>query len=67
MPQNLRRWKQQLAGYNLIVGGLQYLANNTYPNIAHSVNHLVLLLINLSYEHMQAARRVLRFIAAISW
>ena len=49
--------------YNSIVGGLQYLANNTRPDIAHSVNHLARFLTNPSAEHQNAARRVLRYIA----
>lgn len=49
--------------YNSIVGGLQYLANNTRPDIAHSVNHLAKFLTNPSSEHHHAARRVLRYIA----
>lgn len=39
------------------------MANNTRPDIAHSVNHLARFLTNPSDEHLKAARRVLRFIA----
>lgn len=49
--------------YNSIIGGLQYLANNTRPDISHSVNHLARFLSNPSEEHHKAARRVLRYIA----
>lgn len=49
--------------YNSIVGGLQYLSNNTRPDIAFAVNHLARFLINPCMEHLQAARRVLRYIA----
>lgn len=49
--------------HNSLIGGLQYLANNTRPDIAHSVNHLPRFLCNLSEEHLQAARRVLRNIS----
>lgn len=49
--------------YNSIIGGLQYLANNTRPDISHSVNHLARFLSKPSEEHHKAARRVLRYIA----
>lgn len=49
--------------YNSIIGGLQYLANNTRPDISHSVNHLARFLKNPSQEHLGAARRILRYIA----
>lgn len=39
------------------------LANNTRPDIAHGVNHLARFLINPSEAHIQAARRVLRYLA----
>ena len=49
--------------YNSIIGGLQYLANNSRPDISFAVNHLARFLTNPSEEHLGAARRVLRFIA----
>ncbi|KAI0992005.1 hypothetical protein K3495_g16181, partial [Podosphaera aphanis] len=49
--------------YNSCIGGLQYLANNTRPDIAFAVNHLARFLVNPSKEHSLAARRVLRYIA----
>ncbi|KAI0997156.1 hypothetical protein K3495_g11032 [Podosphaera aphanis] len=49
--------------YNSCIGGLQYLSNNTRPDIAFGVNHLAIFLTNPSKEHMQAARQVLRYIA----
>ncbi|KAI1006624.1 hypothetical protein K3495_g1602 [Podosphaera aphanis] len=49
--------------YNSCIGGLQYLANNTRPDIAFAVNHLARFLANPSKEHSLAARRVLRYIA----
>ncbi|KAI0999391.1 hypothetical protein K3495_g8802 [Podosphaera aphanis] len=49
--------------YNSCIGGLQYLSNNTRPDIAFAVNHLARFLTNPSKEHMQAARQVLRYIA----
>lgn len=55
--------KQHFKEYNSIIGGLQYLANNTRPDIAFSVNHLARFLINPSNQHIEAARRVLRYIA----
>lgn len=54
---------QSRTEYNSIIGGLQYLANNTRPDISHSVNHLARFLSNPSEEHQKAARRVLRYIA----
>ena len=50
--------------FNSIIGGLQYLANNTRPDISHAVNHLARFLTNPSEEHYRAALRVLRYIAA---
>lgn len=50
--------------YNSIIGGLQYLANNTRPDISFSVNHLARFLTNPSEEHYKAARRILRYIAS---
>lgn len=49
--------------YNSIIGGLQYLANNTRPDLSHAVNHLARFLVNPSDEHLMAAYRVLRYIA----
>lgn len=49
--------------YNSIIGGLQYLANNTRPDIAHAINHLARFLVNPSEEHNKAARKALRYIA----
>ena len=49
--------------YNSIIGGLQYLANHTRPDITFSVNHLARFLINPGFEHTQAALRILRYIS----
>ncbi|KAI0993216.1 hypothetical protein K3495_g14968 [Podosphaera aphanis] len=49
--------------YNSIIGGLQYLSNNTRPDITFAVNHLARFLANPSTEQIQAARHVLRYIA----
>lgn len=62
-PNSSHCSKQEFVEYNSIIGGLQYLANNTRPDITHSVNHLARFLANPSNEHLQAARRVLRYIA----
>lgn len=51
---------QRKMEYNSIIRGLQYLANNTRPDIAHAVNHLARFLVNPSEEHYQASKRVLR-------
>ena len=55
--------RQSQLEYNSIIGGLQYLANNTRPDIAFAVNHLARFLNNPSAEHISAARRILRYIA----
>lgn len=49
--------------FNQIKGGLQYLANQTRPDIAFATNHLARFLSNPSEEHLIAARRVLRYIS----
>ena len=49
--------------YNSIVGGLQYLAKNTRPDIAFAVDHLARLLLNPSFVQFRAARRILPYIA----
>ena len=54
---------QKKTEYNSIIGGLQYLANNTRPDIAYAVNHLARFLVNPSDEHISAARRILRYIS----
>lgn len=43
--------------YNSIIGGLQYLANNTRPDISHAVNHLARFLTNPSEEHQKNIRK----------
>lgn len=53
----------EMTEYNSLIGGLQYLSNNTRPDISFAVNHLARFLTNPSQEHMQAARQVLRYIA----
>ena len=62
-PSDAQSSKQQLTEYNSMIGGLQYLANNTRPGIAYAVNHLARFLTNPSEEHLQAARKVLRYVA----
>lgn len=62
-PNSSNCSKQEHAEYNSIIGGLQYLANNTRPDIAFSVNHMARFLANPSAEHLLAARRILRYIA----
>lgn len=54
---------KRVAEYNQIVGGLQYLANQTRPDICFATNHLARFLTNPSEEHLIAARRVLRYIS----
>ncbi|KAI0991494.1 hypothetical protein K3495_g16693, partial [Podosphaera aphanis] len=62
-PNNKQCSAKELTEYNSCIGGLQYLANNTRPDIAFAVNHLARFLANPSEEHSQAARRVLRYIS----
>lgn len=62
-PSDNKCSTQSKTEYNSVIGGLQYLANNTRPDITHSVNHLARFLSNPSEEHYKAARRVLRYIA----
>lgn len=62
-PSEEKCIQQQKTEYNSIVGGLQFLANNTRPDIAFAVNHLARFLINPSLEHLHAARRVIKYIA----
>lgn len=62
-PNDSESSAQLKSDYNSIIGGLQYLANNTRPDLSHSVNHLSRFLTNPSEEHLKAARRVLRYIA----
>ncbi|KAI1000674.1 hypothetical protein K3495_g7521 [Podosphaera aphanis] len=61
-PNNSHCSKIDHKEYNSIIGGLQYLANNTRPDISFAVNHLARFLSNPSSEHLQAARRILRYI-----
>ncbi|KAI1007258.1 hypothetical protein K3495_g962 [Podosphaera aphanis] len=49
--------------YNSIIGGLQFLADNTRLDIAFAVNHLARFLIGPSEEHLKAAHRVLRYLS----
>ncbi|KAI1001583.1 hypothetical protein K3495_g6617 [Podosphaera aphanis] len=54
---------KRLAEYNQIVGGLQYLANQTRPDTAFATNHMAQFLTNPAEEHLTAARRALRYIS----
>lgn len=47
------------AEFNQIIGGLQYHANQTRPDIAFATNHSARFLSNPSEEHLIAARRIL--------
>lgn len=46
-----------------MIGGLQYLANNTRPDITYAFNHLARFLINPPAENFQASRRILKYTA----
>ncbi|KAI0991275.1 hypothetical protein K3495_g16912, partial [Podosphaera aphanis] len=50
---------QERTEYNSLIGGLQYLANHTRPDIAFSVNHLARFPINPGAEHTQVLKLVL--------
>lgn len=52
-----------LAEYNQIVGGLQYLANQSRPDIVFATNHLARFLSNPGEKHLTAAKRILRYIS----
>ncbi|KAI0994156.1 hypothetical protein K3495_g14027 [Podosphaera aphanis] len=62
-PNSEQCTPQEKTEYNSYIGGLQYLANNSRPDISFAVNHLARFLTNPSNEHKTAARRVLRYIA----
>ncbi|KAI0992992.1 hypothetical protein K3495_g15192, partial [Podosphaera aphanis] len=62
-PNNSKCSKTELKEYNSIIGGLQYLSNNTRPDITFAVNHLARFLANPSQEQIQAARHILRYVA----
>lgn len=62
-PNNTQCSKQKMKEYNSIIDGLQYLANNTRPDITHAVNHLARFLANPSDDHISAAKRILRYIS----
>jgi len=49
--------------YNKIVGELQWLANQTRPDITHAVNHLAKFLQNPGPRHVAAGKHVWRYIA----
>ena len=63
LPNDKESIPEQTTRYNSIIGGLQFLANNTRPDIAFAVNHLARFLANPSDEHLLAAHRVLRYIS----
>lgn len=63
LPNEQESKPEQVTEYSSIIWGLQFLANNTRPDIAFAVNHLARFLIYPSSEHLQAAFRVLRYIA----
>lgn len=57
-PSNKQASAQLKREYNSIIGGLQYLANNTRPDISYSVNHLARLLVNPSDEYLKALKYI---------
>ncbi|KAI0995347.1 hypothetical protein K3495_g12834 [Podosphaera aphanis] len=63
LPNDQESLPDKTTKYNSIIGGLQFLANNTRPDIAFAVNHLARFLTNPSEEHLQAAHRVLRYLS----
>ena len=48
--------------YASLIGSLQYLTIATRPDIAYAVNRLAAYTANPSFEHYNAAKRVLRYI-----
>ena len=63
LPNDQECKQEKVTEYNSIIGGLQFLANNTRPDIAFAVNHLARFLTRPSDEHLQAAYRVLRYLS----
>lgn len=51
-PSTRQCTTQEKTEYNSIIGGLQYLANHTRPDIVFAVNHLARFLINPGIEHI---------------
>ena len=54
------------ADYLLLVGALNWLACMTRPNISYTVSRLSKYLTRLTKDYIYAARRVLRYLAAIA-
>eukprot|EP00961_Rhodomonas_salina_P143744 1934589-Rhodomonas_salina.1 len=55
--------KQFRREYQRIVGSLMYLASFTRPDLAHAVNQCSRFMANPGPSHMEAARRILRYLA----
>eukprot|EP00961_Rhodomonas_salina_P238306 3221090-Rhodomonas_salina.3 len=55
--------KQFRHKYQRIVGSLMYLSGFTCPNLAHSVNQCSRFMSNPGLSHMNAVRRILRYLA----
>jgi len=54
--------EERATAYRSLVGGLRYLADMTRPDIAFAVGELARFMINPGEIHMQAAKRVLRYL-----
>ena len=63
LPNDQECKQAKVTEYNSIIGGLQFLANNTRPDKAFAVNHLARFLTRPSDEHLQAGYRVLRYLS----
>ena len=48
--------------YASLIGSLHYLTITTYPDIAYAINQLAAYTVNPSFNHYNAAKRVLRYI-----
>lgn len=55
--------KEDFALFNRHIGELQYLANQTRPDIAHTTNHLARFLSNLGPAYLAAARHIWKYIS----
>jgi hypothetical protein len=62
-PSTAECSKEEYGLFNRIIGELQHLSNHTRPDITYAVNHLARFLKNPSSQHINAAKRVWRYVA----
>ena len=61
-PNTEEREPNRSNDYTSLIGSLQYLTIATRPDIAYAVNRLAAYTANPSFEHYNAAKRVLRYV-----